>query len=710
MTELKNLYPATPSNVPETITAASTNFKKEVKKVLFSIALFFIVYIILFISSIILAIGCVYLGFMVLIKSGHFLGIIAGLGIMSVGIMVFVFLIKFIFSVKKFDESGSIEITEMEHPTLFKFIKQLTIDTQTQFPKKIILTPEVNACVFYNDSFWSMLFPVKKNLKIGLGLVNSLTLSEFKAVMAHEFGHFSQRSMKLGSFVYNVNKAIFNMLYDNKSFGEFLQGWGNLHAAIGLFVAITSGIIKGIQKILQKMYGLINKSYMSLSREMEFHADAVAASVSGSENCISALRKVELSDVCYQEVLQKANNLVKENTHFKNFYTNHDVVLAQYATSNNLPLENNMPMADDSFFKKFQHHKVNIKDQWASHPPREERNKNLESLNVKAIKDTKPAWLLFNEPEVLQEKLTSILYSSIVQNEPPKLMNDMGFKEMYLKEVDTYKLPDAYNHFYDDRQMNDMDFDSIISKPYITNINRESFNELFSDKWLGITKKLSGNEYDNIMLKAILDKQIDVKSFDYDGKKMDKASADTLLKKVTTEIEEQKVDIQKHEEDIFLFFYNVAKQKDDHTAGILLAKYKNHFSNRKLGESFFIVGQRIIDILSPLSTGQTVGLSDASQMAKRLKEEEEDLKPILKEFEANGVFSNNEALLMKLNTFHNGKYAYFDGNSFLDGDLNTIHQTINDVLPEVGVAQFKTFKDILVYQLEVYETVSSSKL
>jgi Zn-dependent protease with chaperone function len=46
------------------------------------------------------------------------------------------------------------------------------------------------------------------------------------------------------------------------------------------------------------MYGVINKNYMSLSREMEFHADAVAASVSGSENLITALKKLEISDAC----------------------------------------------------------------------------------------------------------------------------------------------------------------------------------------------------------------------------------------------------------------------------------------------------------------------------------------------------------------------------------------------------------------------------
>ncbi|MBY0476622.1 MAG: M48 family metalloprotease [Chitinophagaceae bacterium] len=292
------LYPVNPAGVSDSVTEPSASFKREVKKVMTSIFLFFAVYIIIMLLAVALAIGCVMLGWGVITASTHLLIIIAGAGIMSIGLMVVIFLIKFIFSIKKVDEGGMLTVSEGDQPELFAFIRQLTEDTQTHFPKKIVLSPEVNASVFYNDSFWSMFFPVKKNLMIGLGLVNTVTLSEFKAVMAHEFGHFSQRSMKLGSFVYNVNKAVYNMLYENNDFGKFLHTWGNLHWAIGIFVWITVQIIKGIQSVLQGMYSFINKNYMSLSREMEFHADAVAASVSGGNNLASALKKLEISDAC----------------------------------------------------------------------------------------------------------------------------------------------------------------------------------------------------------------------------------------------------------------------------------------------------------------------------------------------------------------------------------------------------------------------------
>ncbi len=40
-----------------------------------------------------------------------------------------------------------------------------------------------------------MFFPTK-DLVVGIGLINAFNISEFKAVVAHEFGHFSQQKHK----------------------------------------------------------------------------------------------------------------------------------------------------------------------------------------------------------------------------------------------------------------------------------------------------------------------------------------------------------------------------------------------------------------------------------------------------------------------------------------------------------------------------------
>ncbi len=123
------LYPANPVNVPISVAEVSLNFKTEVKKVLASIIFFFMVYILLLALSLLLAGYCIYFGISIVIAFPRIYGILAGIGIASIGVMVFFFLIKFIFAVNKKDESSNIEIREVDQPKLFAFIRQLTIDT-----------------------------------------------------------------------------------------------------------------------------------------------------------------------------------------------------------------------------------------------------------------------------------------------------------------------------------------------------------------------------------------------------------------------------------------------------------------------------------------------------------------------------------------------------------------------------------------------------
>lgn len=228
-------YPVAPSSVQPEKLQPSPAFKKQVVHVLFSIIAFLLLYVLLVVAALALAAGCVWLGLFVIFAAPKGFVILIGVGLMALGVLIVWFLLKFLFAVSKDDMSHAIEVTEATQPKLFAFIRQLVAETGTQFPKKIFLTPDVNASVFYNSSFWSMFFPVRKNLNIGLGLVNTINVAEFKAVMAHEFGHFSQRSMKLGSFVYQVNRIIYNMLYDNSGYSKLLEGFANISGIFALF-------------------------------------------------------------------------------------------------------------------------------------------------------------------------------------------------------------------------------------------------------------------------------------------------------------------------------------------------------------------------------------------------------------------------------------------------------------------------------------------
>ncbi len=704
MSNLNGLYPATPTNVSLSVTNPGTAYKKEVKKVMLTILLFFIVYVVLIILAVLLSIACVYLGISVMAGTGSLIGILAGLGIISIGFMTCIFLIKFIFSVKKYDESKTVTITEEEQPQLFDFIRRLTKDTQTNFPKKIVLSTDVNASVYYNDSFWSMLFPVKKNLQIGLGLVNTLSLGEFKAVMAHEFGHFSQKSMKLGSFVYNVNKAIYNMLYENKDFGKFLSGWGSVHFAVGIFVWVTVQIITGIQKILGLMYSIINKQYMGLSREMEFHADAVAASVSGSNNCISALKKLDISDNCFNTVLQKADEYLDQKKVLKNIYTKHNIVMRQFAETYHLPTENNVPIATDEFLRGSQLSKINIKNQWASHPSMEDRETKLSELSVEAETDNRSAWILFANAAEIQEKLTTVVYQHLPEEIKKETVAEHAFEENYTAEIKNYSLPEAYKGYYGNRSLPVTNIEEMCKRKYTSSIDEDNFNVLFADDKITLPKELAALEADARIVEAIAGGGTDIASFDYDGVKYKKNEATTVLDSINAEIIQVVEKLQKQDDEIISFFYTAAQMNGEDAA----AKFKQHYmmyeEMSKQVTAFTGIYQQVYTQLSPLLQGQQVGIEAAESMARELKDLSEQLKTFLRFFIKYDMIQHEETL-ETIKQFINADYSYFWDKSFFETDLSSLKKTIDGCMNETSVAQFKLYKQILETQLAYYKTL-----
>ena len=336
------IYPPMPQGIDEKVIQPSPAFKNEVVKVAASIVFFILFYLVMVSLALGFAALCAFAGYSLMVAKPQFFTLMIGLGLAGLGVMVAFFMLKFIFKSNQTDRSNMLELQETDQPELFAFIRQLTTETKTPFPKRILLSADVNASVFYDSSFWSMFLPVKKNLVIGLGLVNCVNISEFKAILAHEFGHFSQRSMKLGSFVYNLNSIIHEMLYDNDGYEKILEKWANISSYFAFFAKVTVGIVQGIQKVLQKAYELVNRNYLGLSRQMEFHADAVAAYVSGGNHLISSLRRLEAADICYNRVIAYYNSWVPENLKADNFYQCHTEVMQHFSRDFKIPYQNGL--------------------------------------------------------------------------------------------------------------------------------------------------------------------------------------------------------------------------------------------------------------------------------------------------------------------------------------------------------------------------------
>lgn len=533
----------------------SPTFKEHAIKAVLGITLFIISYIFILGIALVLTVLCILGGLFVIAVKPMFITIGIGLGLAGMGVFIVIFLLKFIFSSHKNDRSQMVEIFEHEHPKLFEMIHQIVQEVGTTFPKKVYVSPEVNASVFYDSSFWSMFLPVKKNLTIGLGLVNSVTREELKAILAHEFGHFSQKSMKVGSYVYYVNQVIFNMLFENETYDKLVQKWLNISRFFSLFILISLKINQGIQWILRKLYHVVNISYMSLSREMEFHADAIAASITGYQPLKNSLLRMNMVDHTFQSVIHFYERRIPQNIQSKNIYHDHKAAISFISAYQNIPIRNGLPDITLEEQNKYNKSKLIIKDQWSSHPSTEDRILHLEKTgrNSTIIEDA-PADVLFNNLEHIQQTLSRKMFDEENYTLPYIYYNTEDFIETFMEEIREDSFPKIFNEYYDKYNIMQWNLDETSTK-----VETFTFQDLFSDTMKDKIFTYLALADDIQSLKDIVRYDYPISTFDYDGIRHKAREADQLIVRLEMELEDLKEQIHINDQSIYRYFSQLEK-------------------------------------------------------------------------------------------------------------------------------------------------------
>ncbi|EGK01946.1 M48 family metalloprotease [Dysgonomonas gadei] len=675
----------------------SDNFKKMTFKAIFAIIIFIFVYLLLLVSAIALTILCALGGIGLIIVLPKFFTILLGVGLASLGFLVLIFLFKFLFKKHKVDRSHLTEIHRDEYPLLFKVIEDIANEAKTKFPKKVYLSGDVNAAVFYDSSFWSMFFPIRKNLQIGLGLVNTVTEQELKAILAHEFGHFSQRSMSVGSYVYNVNEVIFNMLYDNESFDKMIQSWANISGYFSIFVIIAVKIIQGIQWVLRKMYGFVNVRYMALSREMEFHADQVAANIAGSLPLEESLLRMTLAQYSYNLVLDSYGNKIENNIKSQNIYKEQFAVMNFLAEKSKISFKNNLPMVSIIDLNKYNKSKLNIEDQWASHPGTEERVTALKRLNIQKEKNSNnPASDLFPNIDDTEEKFTENIFSNVVYKDTVTIMKPEEFINEFTDGFNKNAFPEEYNGYYDSKNPLPFDIESF------TNMEEElmeSVDTIFSKDKIDNIYGYIALENDKDILNAIRRKEIVIKTFDYDGQRYKSKDCTTVLDRIEEEMAILKSKIENNDINIYKFFYNQAYKtgKEHELKGI----YIHYFEQDKECDKGKALYKKFEDLTYFMRVATPY--EQIKNNFKLISHLEPELKYGIKLLLENPKLSAEMSKPTRDNfeRYLSHDWIYFSNDTYEEDNLQILLSSINDFIQQTMRCNFLSKFDLLRYQIEL---------
>jgi Zn-dependent protease with chaperone function len=432
---MASIAPPNPLQIPANLSQPSASYRRQALLAMSGLSLFIALY---FSIAACFAWSSYRLINMALVDSQH--AAVCWIVGLSAGFLA-LFMIKALFFFKKGGDVQELEITAAAEPQLFEFLYQLADQARAPRPHRVFLSANVNASVFYDLSLLNLLFPSKKNLMIGLGLVNVLTMSELKAVLAHEFGHFGQKTMAVGRWVYVAQQIAAHIVAKRDALDKFLRVLSRFDLRIAWLGWLLTLIVWSIRSLLETAFSLVLMAQRALSREMEFQADLVAVSLTGSDALIHALQKLQAADDAWDRALHFGYSELHDGRVVRDLFSVQSRVLEHLRQVLNNPSYGDVPALPEQAresHRVFQSDFAQPPRMWATHPLNHEREANAKRLYVPAELDQRSAWSVFDNPQAVRAAVTQHMLQSDQAVEPVALDESLQSLDLQFAH-ETYK-------------------------------------------------------------------------------------------------------------------------------------------------------------------------------------------------------------------------------------------------------------------------------
>jgi len=265
----------------------------------------------------------------------------------------------------KFVEPGP-RLDESQQPELFDVLRDVAAKTRQEMPAEVYLIPDVNAYVMYRGRN-------RRIMGLGLTLMESLSVEQFRAVVAHEFGHYANEDLKYGAWVYRTREAIERTVRT---------------------LAEHSGFIDAPFKWYGKFFIRITQE---ISRAQELAADRLAATVTSAKAAATALIAVRRAAYAYQGYV----NSELEPVLARGFRPPVARGFTAFASAVSKSL-------DEAVEDTIQNEVVEMDD---SHPALRERLANLGETFDASVSDEPRATSLLRELPALETSLVTMMWS-----------------------------------------------------------------------------------------------------------------------------------------------------------------------------------------------------------------------------------------------------------------------------------------------------------
>jgi heat shock protein HtpX len=169
---------------------------------------------------------------------------------------------------------------------LARELEEIAVALKEPMPSEVYLIADANA--FVAEAGGLMGWGNRRVMGLGLPLLQMLTISQFRAVLAHEFAHYYAGDTRLGPWVYNTRATILRV-YENlgkkSETLSFLARWW--------IVAMPYMLLMGAMRMYWTLFMRVTQF---ISRRQEYRSDELACHVAGSQPLIDGLQNIHRCD------------------------------------------------------------------------------------------------------------------------------------------------------------------------------------------------------------------------------------------------------------------------------------------------------------------------------------------------------------------------------------------------------------------------------
>jgi Zn-dependent protease with chaperone function len=297
-------------------------------------------------------------------------------------------------------------------------------------PDEVYLVPVANAAVLERGKERIML--------LGLPLLQILTVSQFRAILAHEFGHYYAGDTRMGPWVFRARMNMAEVLTRLGRDSVVLSFLSRLAVVAILRWAVLSG--------LSLWWKLFNRLTQHVSRKQEYRCDELACYLAGSESLEKGLCSVSMAAATFASYWNQIVMPVVASGYRPQLADGYGRFLhaPEIAKAASAVLEKQLV--------------TNAANPMDSHPPLKARIEKARTLWIAiAPEDNRPAVTLFEDLPWLELQLLTKLMPALKPSGLKPMLWDTAGSDVYvplwrreistlapvLNSVTIYALPDA---------------------------------------------------------------------------------------------------------------------------------------------------------------------------------------------------------------------------------------------------------------------------